>query len=104
MEHFSDPPAQSVCEDLSLSLSLSLSSLPLVTAWLLSMVGKAQRLDGSCMKSCTLFLWMRVPSIVEKYKTAVLISGLLAFIAEYHYNRIFNSWVDSYYYPLDGQS
>merc|ERR1719207_493299 len=51
------------------------------------------------MMSCTLFLWMRVPSIVEKYKSAVLISGLVTFIAAYHYIRIFNSWVDGYRYP-----
>merc|ERR1719197_2182960 len=42
---------------------------------------------------------MRVPSIVEKYKSAVLISGLVTFIAAYHYIRIFNSWVDGYRYP-----
>merc|ERR1711943_43674 len=42
---------------------------------------------------------MRVPSIVEKHKSAVLISGLVTFIAAYHYIRIFNSWVDSYHYP-----
>ena len=53
----------------------------------------------ACMMSCTIFLWMRVPSIVEKYKSAVLISGLVTFIAAYHYIRIFNSWVDSYHYP-----
>ena len=52
----------------------------------------------ACMMSCTLFLWMRVPSIVEKYKSAVLISGLVTFIAAYHYIRIFNSWVESYEY------
>jgi len=57
----------------------------------------------ACMMSCTLFLWMRVPSIVEKYKSAVLISGLVTFIAAYHYIRIFNSWVDGYYYPPGGQ-
>merc|ERR1712182_180333 len=53
----------------------------------------------ACMMSCTLFLWMRVPSIVEKYKSAVLISGLVTFIAAYHYILIFNSWVDGYRYP-----
>merc|ERR1712072_948980 len=30
---------------------------------------------------------------------AVLISGLVTFIAAYHYIRIFNSWVDAYEYP-----
>merc|ERR1712118_569310 len=32
------------------------------------------------------------------YQSAVLISGLVTFIAAYHYIRIFNSWVDSYEY------
>merc|ERR1712107_374218 len=31
-------------------------------------------------------------------KSAVLISGLVTFIAAYHYIRIFNSWVDAYHY------
>merc|ERR1712238_468373 len=34
-----------------------------------------------------------------QYKSAVLISGLVTFIAAYHYIRIFNSWVDAYEYP-----
>merc|ERR1712217_127598 len=33
-----------------------------------------------------------------KYQSAVLISGLVTFIAAYHYIRIFNSWVDAYHY------
>merc|ERR1711948_59315 len=33
-----------------------------------------------------------------KFKSAVLISGLVTFIAAYHYARIFNSWVDAYHY------
>jgi len=51
------------------------------------------------MMATTLFLWMRIPSIVPKYQTAVLISGLVTFIAAYHYIRIFNSWVEAYEYP-----
>merc|ERR1712216_500095 len=53
--------------------------------------------------SCTLFLWMRAPSVTERYKTPVLISGLVTFIAAYHYIRIFNSWVEAYHYPLPGK-
>jgi len=53
----------------------------------------------ACMGSCTMFLWMRVPSVAEKYKTALLISGMVTFIATYHYIRIFNSWVYAYHYP-----
>merc|ERR1719329_1131386 len=54
------------------------------------------------MMATTLFLWMRVGSIHEKYKTAVLISGMVTFIAAYHYFRIFNSWVESYAYGAPG--
>merc|ERR1712061_452747 len=35
------------------------------------------------------------------YKSAVYISGLVTFIAAYHYIRIFNSWVDAYDYSGD---
>merc|ERR1711988_1148731 len=51
------------------------------------------------MMATTLFLWIRLPSIVEKYKSALAISGLVTFIAAYHYIRIFNSWVDAYEFP-----
>jgi len=53
------------------------------------------------MMATTLFLWMRVPSIVPKYRTALLISGMVTFIAAYHYMRIFNSWVEAYTYSTD---
>merc|ERR1712151_566651 len=46
----------------------------------------------------TVFLWFRATSVKEKYKSAVYISGLVTFIAAYHYIRIFNSWVDAYDY------
>merc|ERR1712019_304271 len=40
----------------------------------------------------------RATAVTDKYKSAVLISGLVTFIAAYHYIRIFNSWVDAYEY------
>merc|ERR1712210_298630 len=55
------------------------------------------------MMATTLFLWMRVPAILDKYRTAVLISGLVTFIAAYHYIRIFNSWVDAYTHSGNGR-
>jgi bacteriorhodopsin len=54
------------------------------------------------MMATTIFLWVRLPSIHEKYKVGVLISGLVTFIAAYHYMRIFNSWVESYEYTKAG--
>jgi len=54
------------------------------------------------MAATTIFLWMRVSSAHEKYKSAVIISGLVTFIAAYHYMRIFNSWVEAYAWQEDG--
>jgi len=54
------------------------------------------------MMATTIFLWMRVPSAAEKYKSALIISGLVTFIAAYHYLRIFNSWCEAYAW-VDGE-
>jgi len=50
------------------------------------------------MMATTMFLWFRSFAVKDQYKSAVLISGLVTFIAAYHYIRIFNSWVDAYEY------
>jgi bacteriorhodopsin len=58
------------------------------------------------MSATTMYLWFRSFAVKDKYQSAVLISGLVTFIAAYHYMRIFNSWVDAYEYhkgvPKDG--
>jgi bacteriorhodopsin len=51
------------------------------------------------MGASTIFFWLRIGSIHEKYKSAMTITGLVTFIALYHYIRIFNSWVESYEFP-----
>merc|ERR1712056_59103 len=50
------------------------------------------------MSATTMYLWFRASAVHDKYKSAVYISGLVTFIAAYHYIRIFNSWVDAYSY------
>jgi len=50
------------------------------------------------MSATTMYLWFRADAVADKYKSAVYISGLVTFIAAYHYIRIFNSWVDAYSY------
>jgi len=52
------------------------------------------------MMASTIFFWMRVPAVSAKYQTALLISGLVTFIAAYHYIRIFNSWTEAYEYKV----
>merc|ERR1712214_136617 len=54
----------------------------------------------ACMMSTTMYLWFRSTAVHDKFKSAVLISGLVTFIAAYHYIRIFNSWVDAYHYSV----
>merc|ERR1711948_11650 len=50
------------------------------------------------MMATTMYLWFRSTAVRDQFKSAVLISGLVCFIAAYHYIRIFNSWVDAYKY------
>jgi len=50
------------------------------------------------MMATTVYLCFRSFAVKEKYQSAVLISGLVTFIAAYHYVRIFNSWVGAYHY------
>merc|ERR1719476_621956 len=56
------------------------------------------------MMATTMYLWFRSTAVHDKFKSAVLISGLVTFIAAYHYIRIFNSWVDAYKYEGAGDS
>merc|ERR1712025_991473 len=56
------------------------------------------------MMATTMYLWFRSGAVLDKYKSAVLISGLVTFIAAYHYIRIFNSWVEAYEYKPAGVS
>merc|ERR1711879_233261 len=55
------------------------------------------------MMATTLYLWFRMFAVKDQYQSAVCISGLVTFIAAYHYFRIFNSWVDAYHYDLHGK-
>jgi len=50
------------------------------------------------MMATTMFLWFRSFGVKDRYQSAVIISGLVTFIAAYHYFRIFNSWVEGYKY------
>merc|ERR1740116_516971 len=52
------------------------------------------------MMATTMYLWFRSFAVQDKFKSAVLISGLVTFIAAYHYIRILNSWVESYEYSV----
>jgi len=46
--------------------------------------------------AATIFFWLGLSQVSQKYKTAVIITGLVTFIAGYHYLRIFVSWGEAY--------
>merc|ERR1712031_88947 len=48
------------------------------------------------MTASTVFFFLRLQSFHERYKTALCFTGLVTFIAMYHYFRIFNSFVEAY--------
>ncbi len=48
------------------------------------------------MAAATLFFWLGRQQVSNAYKTALTITGLVTFIAAYHYFRIFESWEASY--------
>merc|ERR1711907_756523 len=48
------------------------------------------------MMASTAFFFLRTGSFVERYKAALCFTGLVTFIAMYHYFRIFNSFVEAY--------
>eukprot|EP00959_Pyramimonas_sp_CCMP1952_P470059 9496032-Pyramimonas_sp.AAC.2 len=52
------------------------------------------------MMATTMYLWFRSTAVRDQFKSAVIISGLVTFIAAYHYIRIFNSWVEAYTYQV----
>jgi len=48
------------------------------------------------MGASTAYFWLNAFWVAPAYKSAVAVSGLVTFIACYHYFRIFNSWDDAY--------
>jgi bacteriorhodopsin len=50
----------------------------------------------AAMAAATAFLWINRSQVADQYKTAVTVSGVVTFIALYHYWRIYGSWNDAY--------
>lgn len=48
------------------------------------------------MAAATIFFWLGRSQVSKPYKTALTITGLVTFIALYHYVRILESWGESY--------
>jgi len=50
----------------------------------------------AAMGSATVFFWLQLGNVTKNYRTALTITGIVTFIATYHYFRIFNSWVAAF--------
>ena len=50
----------------------------------------------AAMGAATVFLWMNRASVASPYRAAITVSGLVTFIALYHYLRITQSWTGTY--------
>jgi bacteriorhodopsin len=48
------------------------------------------------MFAATFFFWLGLARVTKTYRTAMVVTGLVTFIAGYHYWRIFNSWEAAY--------
>jgi bacteriorhodopsin len=48
------------------------------------------------LAAATLFFWLGIGQVKPEYKTALVVTGLVTFIAAYHYFRIGQSWNDAY--------
>jgi len=48
------------------------------------------------MAAATIFFWLQRSQVAPAYRTAVTITGLVTFIAFYHYFRILESWEGAY--------
>merc|ERR1712070_192099 len=48
------------------------------------------------MAASTVFFFLRLPSFSERYRAALCFTGLVTFIAMYHYFRIFDSFNAAY--------
>jgi bacteriorhodopsin len=70
-----------------------------VSAAQFDLVYNALSFTFACMAGSTIFFWLRLSSVHENYKSAMTITGLVTFIAAYHYLRIFNSWTEAYEFP-----
>ena len=67
-----------------------------LTAGQYDLVYNAFSFTVATMAAATLFFWFGRSQVAPPYKTAMTITGLVTFIAFYHYLRMFESWDGAY--------
>ena len=76
--------------------------MEIITAGQYYLVYNAFSFTIAAMAAATIFFWLGRSQVAPAYKTAMTITGLVTFIAFYHYFRIFESW-DSAFDVVNGQ-
>merc|ERR1711907_483397 len=72
------------------------SMLPHLSPVQYDLIYNMTSLGLASMAASTVFFFLRLQSFGERYKAALCFTGLVTFIAMYHYFRIFNSFVEAY--------
>ncbi len=70
--------------------------MEIITADQYYLVYNALSFTIATMAAATIFFWFGRSQVAPAYKTALTITGLVTFIAFYHYFRMFESWSDAY--------
>ncbi|MEM6811305.1 MAG: bacteriorhodopsin-like [Pseudomonadota bacterium] len=61
-----------------------------------SLIYNAFSFTFATMAAATLFFWLNLGSVAASYRPALVVTGLVTFIAAYHYFQIFNSFEAAY--------
>merc|ERR1711966_374585 len=70
--------------------------LPVLEVDQYDLIYNCASLGLASMMASTAFFFLRMPSFHERYRAALCFTGLVTFIAMYHYFRIFNSFEAAY--------
>jgi len=70
--------------------------MPELSVFQYDLVSNAFSFTIAVMGAATLFFWFARTQVAPPYKLALTITGLVTFIALYHYWRIYESWQDAY--------
>jgi len=73
-----------------------------IQVWQYDLVYNAFSFTIAVMASATIFFFLGRSQVAPAYRTALTLTGLVTFIALYHYVRIFNSW-DASFTVVSGQ-
>lgn len=67
-----------------------------ITAGQYDLIYNAFSFAFATLAAATIYFWLGRSEVAPQYRTAMTITGLVTFIAAYHYLRIFESWEAAY--------